>query len=389
MEPPDEANAQRLKIMWEHLQGQGWGGRGVAEQARWILSNACVKKEYSAVEVAGALQELHLLRPETDFLQSLQKAACLEALSTPHLFAPEAQWSTLQPIREVVEHTVSLPPGSIGGFIGTRGTSLNTMLAEFTGLAEQLEVLSPPKIRLSVSQYRDCCPRKGFKANQGHVHLKVTWQRWERSDAAVSAMKQVTGLAHQIVHKLTECINAHYRRVMRKRAAMRERHAEMRREVGREYHARRRMERLEKRSCADASAARALELPPAGISKAFGGLQRNRKDVAQQRRRAMMHEKRQRMLRAGHELSLFEPSSNQKTGRDHVLQATGCCGTGTARRMLQHLRNCSPLTAEKALDNFTGAGFAKSTTKSTKCTKRCRKSVNRQQARLTAIMSAA
>jgi predicted metal-binding protein len=57
------------------------------------------------------------------------------------------------------------------------------------------------------------------------------------------------------------------------------------------------------------------------------------------------------------------------------------CGTGAARRLLQHLQSCHGEVAEEALENFSSCKFAASR----RCPKQTRQRKSRQQRRLIAM----
>lgn len=348
--PPAKATNQAARC-WNQLRKQEtFASSGAQEQLRWIQSRAFVECIYSSDEVVQALSDLHLLpwdgaSPCKDqYGRAMSEAACRISLTVPEFF-PEAPWSTYRPKLHNVLRRVQLPVGCAGAFFGNGGASLRSLSCSFKLHAQRCAVLSPPSVRISVKTYS----LYGGRSSVGMVELKVAWCRWERKGAALEAADKVFKVANELEHVLRQHIGAIHAARLNKLAERREKRAERRQEWGRAYHEQRRMERMEKLLHSNDSALRGLQLPPAGISQRFGAPRYNRKDVAQQRRRASLREKRKCLLRACDELGLLEAPSLQKRGHPNMPAPSG---TGAAGRLLKHLCSCQEEVAQQALDNL-------------------------------------
>lgn len=358
LELPEASVIGKVNASWKRLEEQGWVKKSApAEWARWIQANAIVQREYTAREVTNALCDLQLLAIE-DFGESLDSVRCLEMLPLPDLYVPEKPWSSLRPIHHNVVRTVALPAGCAGAFFGKGGANLTLLLSQLRSVLAETDVLNPPEVNLAVSMCQ------GTRKCPGCVDIKVKWERWERSGAALPAANKVDAKVNEIKEVVTQNIYSIYHARMQKSVAWRRRRAERAWAYGTAFHAMRRAERNEKRQCPTASAKRGLELPPTGISRKFAPARPNRKDMLQQRRRAMLREKRERLLRACDELSLSQAQhmcSKPTAHVDALRAASGNsfnfkpCGTGAARRLLKQLHTCQGEVAEKALESLSCA----------------------------------
>lgn len=357
---------------------------------RWIQEVANVSRSYSAEEVAEALAELCVFarnenRDVADFGADLSEARVLELLP-PEEFIPLVPQSRIKPVRvhELV-HTLPMPAGCAGAFIGSQGAACRSLTAQLQSAAAKTEVTEAPTVQL-------CLRTLDGRTRPGIVELILRWPRWERTSLQVqAAVQRIHALVSELEQILAESIAAVYRRRLTRLFNRRARRAQVRREACAAYHEARRRERRAKQRSPHNSALRGLQLPPQGISRQHGG---GRKDPARQRRRAAWREKRRELLRACGEMGLLQAPcarlSKQQPGQMDACRASNGfahrpppCGTGAARRLVQHLSACHGEVAQEALDSF-GAGRV-AADRPIRRPRQLRSKPSRQEKRATAI----
>lgn len=362
LEMPDSTIIGRVCLRWNRLRKHGsLRVSGFAEQVRWIQSNAFVQRECSAALVAEALQDLRLFTcgkgdSSKDHCSQamMSEVACDKALPLPESI-PEAPWSIHHPKLHSVVRRVRLPAGCAGIFFGHGGAGLKSLVSQLQSHAQSTDVLLPLIVSLKVQL-------SSGRGSAGIVELKVVWKRWEQKAAAVKGATDVFNMTNTLAQMLTQHIGEIHQQNFTRFASHRERRAVKSQEWGRAYHEEQRMNRLKRHLCTCESAVRGLQLPPAGISRQFGAPRPNRKEVAQQRRRASLKQKRQRLLYACAELGLWVPACSRNPGHLGAVQTASShycrpapCGTGATHRLVQHLHSCQEEEAEKALQSFIAA----------------------------------
>jgi hypothetical protein len=347
-------NLNRVRSSWSQLVKSGWVAKsGLSEQVRWIQANANLHREYSAEEVAGALSDLGIFWPASfcnpasnEYGQMLSQEQCQKLVSVPELWLPEAPWSIYRPRIHKIVDSVTLPASCGGAFFGCRGTSMTTFSSHLQHYGSKTKVMSPPKVHLSAKQ------PQGRNA-PGVVEMRLTWMRWEKKQDAVTAARKVEILMSELVRSLRIHIGQIYEQHLTRCGTRREERAARQEKVGKMYHEILEAKRTEKKQCGIDGARRGLQLPPAGISSEFGAVRPNRKEVAQQRRRTAMIEKRKQLLKACDEVDVTQPLYMQRFARKK-----GSRLSGPTHRLLQHLQTCHGALAEEALEKLDASKLA-------------------------------